>query len=158
VFATDVSKATVVTLYLLPPIVQALRPRLLAQLRPGSRIVSHDFPFEGWAADEQVSFFAPEKNDGRGGDSTVYLYVVPAQVHGRWALVFPGTATGDCAASGSGSPRPCPSGRADRRCGCGVSKGGPTASRWSGLPATMPGASCAGRRAAWPRVDRGRRD
>jgi len=92
VFATDVSKATVVTLYLLPPIVQALRPRLLAQLRPGSRIVSHDFPFEGWAADEQVSFFAPEKNDGRGGDSTVYLYVVPAQVHGRWALVFPGTA------------------------------------------------------------------
>jgi len=94
VFATDVSRATVVTLYLLPPIVQALRPRLLAQLRPGSRIVSHDFPFEGWAADEQVSFFAPDKNNGRGGESTVFLYVVPAQAHGRWSLELPAAGLG----------------------------------------------------------------
>lgn len=95
VFETDVARATVVTLYLLPPIVQALRPRLLAQLRPGSRIVSHDFPFEGWVADEQATFFAPEKNNGRGGESTVYLYRVPAQAHGRWRLEFPGAAASE---------------------------------------------------------------
>jgi hypothetical protein len=90
VFATDVRKATVVTLYLLPPIVQGLRPVLLRQLRPGSRIVSHDFPFEGWQADASETFFAPEKNDGRGGNSTVFLYVVPAEVHGRWAVSWSG--------------------------------------------------------------------
>jgi len=86
VFATDVRKATVVTLYLLPPIVQGLRPVLLRQLRPGSRVVSHDFPFDGWQADATETFFAPEKNSGRGGDSTIYLYVIPADVHGRWSV------------------------------------------------------------------------
>ena len=91
VFAADVRKATVVTLYMLPPIVQGLRPVLLRQLRPGSRIVSHDFPFEGWQADATETFFAPEKNNGRGGDSTVFLYVVPAEVHGRWALTLTGS-------------------------------------------------------------------
>ena len=89
-FETDLSPATVVTLYLLPPIVQGLRPVLLRQLRPGSRIVSHDFPFEGWQADASETFFAPEKNDGRGGNSTVFLYVVPAEVHGRWAVSWSG--------------------------------------------------------------------
>jgi len=92
VFETDVRKATVVTLYLLPPIVQGLRPGLLRQLRPGSRIVSHDFPFEGWQADASETFFAPEKNDGRGGESTVFLYVVPATAHGRWQLTLDGLA------------------------------------------------------------------
>jgi len=90
VFATDVRKATVVTLYLLPPIVQGLRPVLLRQLRPGARVVSHDFPFEGWQADATETFFAPEKNNGRGGDSTIYLYVIPADVHGRWSVSLTG--------------------------------------------------------------------
>jgi SAM-dependent methyltransferase len=92
VFATDVREATVVTLYLLPPIVQALRPGLLRQLAPGSRIVSHDFPFEGWKADAVETFFAPEKNNGRGGDSTIFLYIVPADVQGRWQLALPAAA------------------------------------------------------------------
>lgn len=92
VFETDVRKATVVTLYLLPPIVQGLRAGLLRQLRPGSRIVSHDFPFEGWQPDATETFFAPEKNNGRGGESTVFLYVVPAMVHGRWQLTLDGVA------------------------------------------------------------------
>lgn len=88
VFETDVGKASVVTLYLLPPIVQGLREGLLRQLRPGSRIVSHDFPFEGWQADGVETFFAPEKNNGRGGESTVFLYVVPADVYGRWQVTL----------------------------------------------------------------------
>ena len=92
VFVADVRKATVVTLYLLPPIVQGLRAGLLRQLRPGSRIVSHDFPFEGWQADATETFFAPEKNNGRGGDSTIFLYIVPAAVHGRWQLGWVGSA------------------------------------------------------------------
>ncbi|MBC7781279.1 MAG: methyltransferase domain-containing protein [Proteobacteria bacterium] len=100
VFVTDVRKATVVTLYLLPPIVQGLRAGLLRQLRPGSRIVSHDFPFEGWQADASETFFAPEKNNGRGGDSTVYLYIVPAEVHGRWRVTLAGDAP-EVAASGA---------------------------------------------------------
>jgi hypothetical protein len=100
VFATDVRKATVVTLYLLPPIVQGLRAGLLRQLRPGSRIVSHDFPFEGWQADASETFFAPEKNNGRGGDSTIFLYIVPANVAGRWQLVLSGEAP-EAAAAGS---------------------------------------------------------
>ena len=95
VFAADVRKATVVTLYMLPPIIQGLRPVLLRQLRPGSRIVSHDFPFDGWQADAIETFFAPEKNNGRGGDSTVFLYVVPAEVHGRWALTLSGSSPED---------------------------------------------------------------
>jgi hypothetical protein len=90
VFAADVRKATVVTLYMLPPIVQGLKPVLLRQLRPGSRIVSHDFPFDGWQADATETFFAPEKNNGRGGESTVFLYVVPVEVHGRWTLTITG--------------------------------------------------------------------
>jgi hypothetical protein len=100
VFETDVRKATVVTLYLLPPIVQGLRAGLLRQLRPGSRIVSHDFPFEGWQADAQETFFAPEKNFGRGGDSTVFLYVVPAEVHGRWQITL-GSGASEAGLAGS---------------------------------------------------------
>ena len=45
----NVSPATVVTLYMLPEFNKKLRPILLQQLRPGSRVVSHDFPIEGWA-------------------------------------------------------------------------------------------------------------
>ncbi len=44
----DVSPATVVTLYMLPEFNAKLRPVLWKQLRPGSRVVSHDFPIEGW--------------------------------------------------------------------------------------------------------------
>jgi len=48
----DVSPATVVTLYMLPEFNAKLRPILERQLRPGSRVVSHDFPIESWAPDE----------------------------------------------------------------------------------------------------------
>lgn len=49
--AVDVSPATVVTLYMLPEFNAKLRPILDRQLRPGSRVVSHDFPIEGWTPD-----------------------------------------------------------------------------------------------------------
>jgi SAM-dependent methyltransferase len=51
-FTVDVSPATVVTLYMLPDFNAKLRPILDRQLRPGSRVVSHDFPIEGWVPDK----------------------------------------------------------------------------------------------------------
>jgi SAM-dependent methyltransferase len=56
-FVADVSPATVVTLYMLPEFNAKLRPILERQLKPGSRVVSHDYPIEGWAPDrvERVS-------------------------------------------------------------------------------------------------------
>jgi precorrin-6B methylase 2 len=75
IFATDFTQATVVTMYLLPGLNMKLRPQLLA-MRPGTRIVSHSFTMEDWEADETSSM------DGR----RAYFWVVPASVHGGWAL------------------------------------------------------------------------
>ncbi|NWF57870.1 MAG: class I SAM-dependent methyltransferase [Fischerella sp.] len=69
-FQTDLSEATVVTLYLLPDINLKLRPKLLQELKPGTRIVSHAFDMGEWKP-QQV-----ERVDGR----TIYLWVVPEQV------------------------------------------------------------------------------
>ena len=71
----EIGEATVVTLYLLPNLVEKLKPRLLAQLRPGTRIVAHDFGFADWTPDRQVTI---SKN--------YYLYVVPARVAGKWRM------------------------------------------------------------------------
>jgi len=69
-FAADFSDATVVTLYLLPEIIEKLRPLLFAQLDPGTRVVSHNFGIGDWAPDstEQV------------GPSTVYRWTIPETV------------------------------------------------------------------------------
>jgi len=53
-FKTDVSPATVVTLYLLPDLNERLRPKLLSELRPGSRIVSHDFGMGDWVPERTI--------------------------------------------------------------------------------------------------------
>jgi SAM-dependent methyltransferase len=54
-FKTDVSPATVMTLYLLPELNERLRPKLLSELRPGSRIVSHDFGMGDWAPERTIT-------------------------------------------------------------------------------------------------------
>jgi hypothetical protein len=54
-FTTDVSPATVVTLYLGPELNRRLRPKLLRELRPGTRIVSHDFSMGDWTPERTVS-------------------------------------------------------------------------------------------------------
>ncbi len=66
-FAIDFSEATVVTLYLLPRINLQLRPKLLAELRPGTRIVSHGFDMGDWRPERVVEV----------GSSTIYLWIVP---------------------------------------------------------------------------------
>lgn len=75
-FDTKIGKATVVTLYLLPEVNLKLRPRLLAELRPGTRVVSHGFDLGEWQADLRMSV--------RGSGSEVFFWVVPAPVAGKW--------------------------------------------------------------------------
>ena len=82
--AADLREATVLTLYLGPDLNLELMPRILATMRPGTRVVSHDFGMQGWAPDAAERFEVPEKNYGRGGESSIYLWVVPANVIGRW--------------------------------------------------------------------------
>src|SRR5690606_3446159 len=74
---------SVVTLYLGPELNEKLLPRILA-MRPGSRVVSHDFALANWTPDRVERFEAPEKNNGRGGESVVMLWIVPVNAAGRW--------------------------------------------------------------------------
>ena len=76
-FKTSVREATVVALYLFVWANEKLRPRLIGELRPGSRIVAHDFPIgDEWKPDVQEDF----------ENRTVYLWYVPAQVAGVWHI------------------------------------------------------------------------
>lgn len=83
-FTADLSGATAVTLYLLPEVNLKLRPRLLAELRPGTPVVSHDFDMGEWKPDRTVTM----------GNDTVYLWVVPAQVAGTWTVAMGGAGQG----------------------------------------------------------------
>ncbi|MCC6195448.1 MAG: class I SAM-dependent methyltransferase [Burkholderiales bacterium] len=77
-FTADLSQATVVTVYLLPIAMDDLQRKLLSELRPGTRVVSHDYPFRSWRAERVVALDVPEKADYTGRRSTaLYLYVVP---------------------------------------------------------------------------------
>ena len=81
----DLSRATVLTLYLLPGMMTTLMNKVLAELRPGSRVVSHDFHFENWKPDRTVTVETQEKYDITGNwTSEVHLWIVPAQVQGKW--------------------------------------------------------------------------
>ncbi|MCX8099294.1 MAG: class I SAM-dependent methyltransferase [Casimicrobiaceae bacterium] len=85
-FTLDFSAPSVVTLYLLPEANLQLRPRLLSQLRPGSRIVSHEWDMGDWPPDETLTIYNEEKPHGTTREHRVFLWVVPAQVAGRWAV------------------------------------------------------------------------
>lgn len=74
IFETDFSKATVVTMYLLPDLNLRLRPRIL-DLKPGTRVVSHAFTMDDWEADQTADFEY----------RTAYLWIVPAKVAGTWS-------------------------------------------------------------------------
>jgi len=77
-FKTDIREASVVTVYLLPRGMNKLRSKLLAELKPGTRVVAHDYQFQGWPVERIVSFDVPEKNDYTGRRNTaLYLYIVP---------------------------------------------------------------------------------
>ncbi len=89
-FETDIKDASVVMLYLLPRFVTRLVPRLRAELRPGTRIVSHDYPLAPWPPDKELSMDVAEKEMISGTSWTrLYYYVVPARVQGVWELTLP---------------------------------------------------------------------
>ena len=88
IFETDLARASVITMYLLPDFNAKLLPRLLA-LKPGTRIVSHDGSIGDWPADETLEMRTPEKPVGVGGNSKVELWIVPADVHGDWSAEVP---------------------------------------------------------------------
>jgi len=75
-FETPLREASVVTLYLLPQVNLRLRPRLLTELRPGTRIVSHAFTMGDWRPDLEREVNA----------ANVYLWIVPAVAEGSWIL------------------------------------------------------------------------
>ncbi len=81
---TDISRATILTLYLLPEVNLMIRPRLLATLQPGTRIVSHDYDMGRWPPDYQTEIEAPGKTVGAVKTSKVFYWVVPAHAAGRW--------------------------------------------------------------------------
>jgi SAM-dependent methyltransferase len=82
-FRTDLAPASVVTMYLLPDVNLQLRPSLLA-LKPGTRIVSHDWDMGDWKPDRSVSVAVPDKRVGLEKSSRVHLWVIPAKVDGNW--------------------------------------------------------------------------
>jgi hypothetical protein len=75
-FDTDISRANVLTMYLLPLINIDLKPRILRDMQPGTRVVSHAFQMGRWTPDDKV--------DVRG--RVIYLWIVPARVTGRWEV------------------------------------------------------------------------
>ncbi len=79
-FRTPIYEANVIALYLLPAINLALRPRLLTELRPGSRVVSHAFTMGDWHPDGE------DELDGRH----IFLWIVPAVAGGNWAITETG--------------------------------------------------------------------
>jgi precorrin-6B methylase 2 len=77
-FEADISKATVMALFLLPDNLRKLRDKLF-NLRPGTRIVANTFGIEGWTADETKQY-----EDGCTSWCTIMLWIVPAKIAGTW--------------------------------------------------------------------------
>lgn len=73
-FKTDFSEATVVALYVIPGVMRRLRAQML-ELKPGTRVVAHDFDFDDWRPDVKTTI---RKN--------VFLWIVPAKVEGNWSV------------------------------------------------------------------------
>ncbi|RYZ00273.1 MAG: class I SAM-dependent methyltransferase [Comamonadaceae bacterium] len=82
-FKTDLAPASVVTMYLLPQVNMQLRPSLLA-LKPGTRVVSHDWTMGDWMPDDVTVLPVPDKKVGLEKSSKVQLWIVPARVDGLW--------------------------------------------------------------------------
>jgi len=79
IFDTDFSQASVITMYLLSGVNLKLRPRLLKELRPGTRVVSHSFDMGDWEPDRTST-----ENPSSNVTHYVYFWIIPAQVDGVW--------------------------------------------------------------------------
>jgi precorrin-6B methylase 2 len=79
-YETDLSEATVITMFLLPEINLQLRPKLL-ELKPGTRIVSNTFTMDDWMADVEVTSDNPDDSW-----STALMWIIPAKIDGNWKM------------------------------------------------------------------------
>ena len=87
-FELDFAAADIVSAYLLPEVNLKLRPKLLA-MKPGTRIVTHDYDMGDWPYDEMIDLPVAEKLVGPLGHSKIYLYIVPAKAAGTWQSDVP---------------------------------------------------------------------
>ena len=91
-FETDLSQASIITVYLLPSTVTKLVPKMMTDLKPGSRVVSHDYPLVPWQHDSMQEFNFEEKKAISGTTRTIlFHYTVPARVAGTWEFQLPAT-------------------------------------------------------------------
>ena len=81
-FTTDISTATVVTLYLRDDVNLRLRPKLLRELHPGTRVVSHDFGMGEWQPQRTFRARGPDR------EHTIYFWLVPANAEGTWDVTL----------------------------------------------------------------------
>ena len=97
-FEADISQATVVTLYLLSKVNLRLRPKLFRELRPGTRVVSHDFSMGEWkpekssVIEEKVDYVPFQDTrfiDDYWNNHTLYFWIIPANVSGIWKWTMP---------------------------------------------------------------------
>ena len=87
VLEAHIEEATVLTLYLLPAMTAMLRPKILNDLKPGTRVVSHDFDFGEWQPDRKAVVDLSEKYGTSGAfQSNVFLWTVPVRIEGEWRV------------------------------------------------------------------------
>ncbi|HZO03153.1 MAG TPA: methyltransferase domain-containing protein [Burkholderiales bacterium] len=84
VLVADISRASVVTVYLLPGLMGKLQTRFISELAPGTRIVSHEFTMAGWLPDRTETVRLKTPHRGQGDLSQLHLWIVPADVRGVW--------------------------------------------------------------------------
>jgi hypothetical protein len=89
-FTLNFATPSVVTLYLLPEFNLKLRPLFLSQMKPGARIVSHEWDMGDWLPDETLIYPSPAKPHGTSKEHKVFLWIVPAQIAGRWRMSIAG--------------------------------------------------------------------
>jgi hypothetical protein len=82
-FETDLSQATVIMTYLLPEMNKKLRPKILS-LKPGTRVITHDYDMVEWHPDYKEKLPEPGKKDGYQDLSRICIWTVPAKIAGRW--------------------------------------------------------------------------
>ena len=85
-FETDLGDATVLTLYLLPEMNRKLAPRILEQMKPGTRVVSQEWGIGDWQPDVRETVAGTEEWTGWVKERGVFLWIVPARVAGRWQV------------------------------------------------------------------------
>jgi hypothetical protein len=91
VFKADLSRASVITLYLLPSMMMNLRGKIYLEAKPGTRVVSHDYTFDDWYPDDQLTLDVPEKEKINGVPrAIILLWIVPAKVQGKWQVQVDG--------------------------------------------------------------------